>query len=111
MIPQTKIIFSSKGTPISDFEAEYAVLTYLYKIQNNRVNNYEIHICNHLIWELLRAAYHTTHRRLQESTTWWYETEQIDMDKHMRTDNFWKYPCTTLLEDALFKLLEPNHTV
>ena len=80
MRAQVKIIFTEKGPPVNDFYAEYMVNAFLHKIQNNRTHNYEIHICNYLIWNMLRAAYHTT--------------------------QFWHYPCTNLLEDALDKLLE-----
>ena len=59
-----------------------------------------------LVHTMLRAAYHTTHKHLQEHTTWWYEDEQVHMDSTMRSNDFWKNEVTCLNQKVLYKLLD-----
>ena len=107
-----RIIFTENSKPISDFWAEHQITTWLIQIENHIDGQYkqklEIRVCNVLLFNMLRAAYYTTHSKYQEYTTWWYEDNLVDMDKDMRSKLFWQMPKTDLEETALMKLLNPD---
>lgn len=108
---QIKIVFTKKAIyGVSDFDAEYEIkkaLDYInYCIANNISYTYDV--CNMLVHTMLRAAYYTTHKHLQEHTTWWYEDEQIQVTNKMCIEdiNFWRHSVTCLEEKALEKLFD-----
>lgn len=96
-----KIIFTKIAKPVSDFDAESEVKAMLALLDCGEIK--ELKVCNMLVHTMLRAAYHTTHKHLQEHTTWWYEDELINMTDKMGLEdiNFWSHSVTCLEEKAL----------